>query len=853
VTDTRWCVGATGLLLSGVLLVGHQGALAGRGPASQPAAGGRQGVIVFTRTIAGTYLAAGDDQVQVSFAHGDYICPRLLPGGSSILLNSRRGGRAGIWLQDIEGGGRGRLCDGDQVSVAPDGRSIVFRREGVIIRRDLTSVVEQVVSPAGWVSCSHPSFCADGRVLFISTDQGRDKVYVADPAGRALPRLLFGGEIRSTPRCSPNGQTIAYQNGAHLYLFDLRAQRSRRLTFAGGVQSWPMWSQDGKSLAYLQSPTALDGPWHVYRVPIESPREVSLMLQDVEPAPDWDGLGFPAGEPSRLQGEDVRLWVSEKPVNLPVGAQDLPKPEGGWKSLAAGEATTTGDLLVECEWGGLYLSAATGSGFLAERRNGALAETAQIRLLGEHGEEARRIESIAISALGVDEARMEAAFALDGGGAARAVLSVSRTRPLLEVAPTGSLARVLVQRPLSLAVVPDRLADDLIYDPSEYAAQTVPLPRSPFVLGMAAGRGGLLMVVTPSPGQTMQLTRSRDGGGFSGVEARCGGGSVFVSVLPGEDVWRMTEVKAAAEGRGWQLGWSNPFAAQWRLAARERTGSFAMMRMVDSPTDLETLPIEEAGEGTAAPTQSLIYAYGRSQNTPLDRMTPVDILYDALGIDGASRLLDIEGIRTYRHAEEWVPYKDPRVALKVVSWIRRRDRPGAQQKIGDVCHDILLSLQGLDSRAKEYEGFVDELERLRGQGATSSAANAFLESVARQVALLRETLRKQPTVTPLSEVTAKAEGFQSSTRPDYTPFGSRVTAALSQRLAVLAAYRAFAKSVRDEAGSALSRFPDAREVGERVRELAGQTLRKRYYLEADWLGEQPLGEPEVSYEQIADL
>jgi len=833
--------------------MGHQGGFAGRGFADQAAAQGRQGVLVFTRTMAGTYLAVGDDQVQVSFAHGDYIHPRLLPGGRSILLNSRRGGRPGIWMQDIEGGGRGRLCDGEQVSVASDGRSIVFRREGVIIQRDLTSAAEQMVSPAGWASCSHPSFCADGRVLFVSTDQGTDKVWLADPASPAAPRLLFEGDIRSTPRCSPNGQMVAYQNGAHLYLLDVPTQRSRRLTFAGGVQSWPMWSQDGNSVAYLQAPSALDGPWHVYRVPIESPRDVCLMLQDVEPGPDWDGLGFSGGEPTKLQGEGVRLWASENPVKVAPGAQELPKPEGGWMRLPANGATTTGDLLVECEWGGLYLSAATGTGFLAERRNGALAETAQVRLLGRHGEEARRIESIAVSAPSVDGARMEAAFALDGGGTAKALLSVSRTRPLLELAPTGNLTGARVQRPLRLAVVPDRLASDLIYDPSEYDTQAVPLPRSPFVLGVPAGKGGLLMVVTPSPEQTMELVRSKEGGGFSGIDARCGGGSVFVSVLPGEGLCREAEVKAAAEGQAWQVVWSNPFAAQWRLATRGRNAGFAMMRTVDSPTDTEALPVEEAGEGTAAPSQALIYAYGRSQNTPLDRVMPVDILYDALGIDGASRLLDIEGIRTYRHAEEWVPYKDPRVALKVISWIRRRDRPATQQKIDDVCHDILLSLQGLDSRAGEYERLVGELERLSGQGARSSAANAFLASLGRQVAALRETLRERRPVMPLGEVAAKVEDFRSSTDRAYTPFSSRVTAALSERLAALAACRAFAKTVRDEAGLTLSRLPEAREICERVRELAGQTLRKRCYLEADWLGEQPLGEPEVSYEQIADL
>jgi len=326
-----------------------------------------------------------------------------------------------------------------------------------------------------------------------------------------------------------------------------------------------------------------------------------------------------------------------------------------------------------------------------------------------------------------------------------------------------------------------------------------------------------------------------------------------VSVLPGDELWRATEVRVGGENQAWRVAWSNPFAAQWRLATQGADGSFALMRTVDSPTDPEELPLEEAGKRRAVPGRAVLYAYGRSQNTALDRVMPADILDDALGLDGAFRLLDTDGVRTYRHAQEWVPYKDPRVALKIITWIRRRDRPGTQAKIDDLCHDLLVSLQGLDVRAQEYEGLVAELERLRGQEAAASPARAFVESVSRQIEQLRQTLRERPPVSPMAEVAAKVEGFRSGAEPDYTPFASRVTAALSQRLAVLAAGRAFAKRVREEAGLALSRSPEARGVCERVRDLAGQTLRQRYYLEGDWLGEQPLGDPEVSYEQIADL
>ena len=131
-------------------------------------------------------------------------------------------------------------------------------------------------------------------------------------------------------------------------------------------------------------------------------------------------------------------------------------------------------------------------------------------------------------------------------------------------------------------------------------------------------------------------------------------------------------------------------------------------------------------------------------------------------------------------------------------------------------------------------------------------SKTYLDSVTRQLAGLREALDKGRPITPLSDVSTKVEAFRSGAEAGYAPFSSRVVTALAERLAVLAAYRRFARDLRNEAGLELSHFPEAADVCESMRALAGQTLRKRYYLETDWRGEQPLGGPEVSYEEIAD-
>lgn len=828
-------------ILSGVLVIALL----------QQASAAAHSELVFTRSMAGTYLKTPDDQSRISFAHGRHVCPRLLPGQTKVLLNSKRGTRPGIWIEDIQSDGRERVCDGDQVSVSSDGRLIVFRREGLIVQRELSSGAERVISPEGWRSCSFPSFCPEGRVLFVSADRGKCELYLADPANTASPQFLFNGEIESAPRCSPDGTAIAYQNGPHIYLFDLHTRSYRRLTFAGGVQSWPMWSRDGKSIAYLQSPAPFDGPWHIYTVQLQDPREVSLVWRDVEPAPDWNGVRLPGSLSSTLKGDGVSFWRSERAWHFPIEIGMLPEPQCRWDGLPADGAAPKGELVVGCEWGTLRLSSETGKLSLVSWGEAALTQQAEICLLDEQGNQAQGIESINLSPPGVDAVAITAVFHSDGGNTIAAALSVSRTRPCVEIKPTKNVSAVLVKRPLQLALVPDRLASDLTYDSSDYTSQAVSLPRSPFMLAMPTDESGLLMLVTPSRKQTVQLVKDKQDGAFSGVQARCGGESVFVSVLPGGDLWHTTKAKAAGEGKPWEVVWSNPFPAQWRLTIQGQHQNFAMMATMDAPAREKTISLEETRSLRGSPGRSIIYLHGRSQNTPLDTMTPMDILRDAMGIGRASALLDVEGIRTYRHAQQWVPYKDPRLALKILWWIRRRDRPGGQKRVDDVCQDILLSLQGLDSRIKEYDSFAAELEQMRGQATASDPAKALLESAQQQVAQLREQLA-QKAMTPVSEVAEKAKAFRSSANA-YKALEQVVLAALSERWEVLTACRGLARRLREQAGLTVARSSESRDVCEQIRELAGNVLRKRYYLEGDWRGEKPLGGPEVPYDEVSKL
>src|ERR1043165_8333424 len=75
------------------------------------------------------------------------VDPAFSPDGSKILFTSTRGGSPGLWQMTRDGKDAKRICDGDQGGWSPDGEKIVLRRGGKLVRRDLGSGKEQVISP----------------------------------------------------------------------------------------------------------------------------------------------------------------------------------------------------------------------------------------------------------------------------------------------------------------------------------------------------------------------------------------------------------------------------------------------------------------------------------------------------------------------------------------------------------------------------------------------------------------------------------------------------------------------------------------------------------------------------------
>jgi len=816
--------------------------------------------LLYAKSLSGVYLQRGDDAKRVAFVHGEEVLPRLAPDGKRFLFHSRQQGRRGVWLASVEGGAPKRVCDGYQADWSPDGQKIVLARDGVLFERVLDTGKERRVSPEGLSDCRLPSYLPDGRVLFVSHAEGADSMVVAAPDAKAAPEVLAQGEIRSAPNASPDGTTVAFQNGAHLHLLTVATKAATQLTTAGGVQSWPMWTRDGRSLCYCQSPQGADGPWDVYTLRVAEPQGVRLVAREVEPGPDWQGNTPPTSTTVHLKGSDLQVWRLGSGASVST-LGDLQK---GWAKLPRDAAgPVEGGVAVRNDWGVLCLSTTASAIGLWSPPNPGTAAPVALAVTDAQGKPVGKLSAVAVEKRGGDSVVVKASFA----GGSEAAFIVSRTSPIIEVRPGETFGRLRLRFRAQLALVPDRLADDLILRPALCSPPASLLPAAHLVVTPLAT--GLLAVVTPADQQQVWLSPTREKDAFEGLDVSPAGNSVFLAALTEGDLHHEATPKREAGTDGWTVEWPDAFLAQWRLALVGTDLAHSAMWDEEATAEL--------GDGqvavkrlTGAPDLAVRYAYGRSWHTPLEVLTLTDVLQDAVGLGATLALTEAQAVRAYRSAlppgalhgllttqrerlwpencRGWPEQLNFAPELMLLGWIRLVKREGVEGSIGHLTGDIVQSLTQLDARTEEFARFARELDRFCWKTASPSAgARAFLAETRKRLQALRDSV-SGAALTPVARVSACVEAIRGRfgsggslrDRKEYGDFCDLSRAALAGRQSVLTEYRAFARSARDQAGLLAAADPATRDLCEEVRRRAGQVLANRCYLEGDWRGEKPL-------------
>ncbi len=783
-------------------------------------------MLAFSRHHAGTFLITEAGEERLLFNQGVYVVPRIAPSGQRMLFHSTQGGALGVWMLELTSGATSRIADGTQASWSRDERKIVYVVKGTAVERNLDAGTETRVSPPGWDDCRWPVFAPGGGALLARANG----LY---HTGR--PVALVEAEVSSPPSVSPDGSRVAYQAGAHLFVMELATGGITQHTFAPGVQGWPAWTSDGRGLVYLQKHDPLAVTGDVYYQACGSPT-MSLVEREVLEGLDWHG-GVPRSfRDAELPGLGLHAWPGtngwETAKTPPAGA--TPWPRVG--AVGAENHSFGHDL------GSVQISTRDNRMFFAYGRGDGTRARVEVKVRRVGGDVLDQITRVEAITSDPQSPRLRLTLAGLRQTAEPVVMEVALADhlPLVKFEVQAADVEIMLRDRLEIVVVPDRLSRDLVVGAEEIAEQPATLAgHHRLVLGL--GGAGSRMLVCLLPGADVPVALAADGNGST--ELRVRGNSITLGGLSHPDhVWMTADVVRPA---GVPLvNWRHPYLAAWRLTAIGATGGGSRLL---NETDLGAVrgePFEVPGCGLDGATRVVAYVHSRGKNTPLDVLTPKDLVLARCGIAGAFAVMQTREARCYRtSANRHVPFLDltkPREdalpkqgygVLDAFAGIAVVPRPTLKQFVEHLSGDAVELLRGLDDRLAEYESFFGTLSR-------DEFPEALLTVMRERRAELDRSLAAHEAV-PLETVATQAGRIAEAYGRGWEAFREVCLKSLADRQARVGLYRQAVCDIREQA-KRLSMFkPECRQAW---RDLAAQTdavLKHRFYLESEWLGESP--------------
>ena len=272
--------------LSLVLLVLLAAGCGGSSPKAPPG-------IVFVSTRDGDYALFGIDadgkhERRLTKEKGDpsdpaglfyQVDPAWSPNGHEIAFASRRDGRMHIYVMSADGRSTRRVTgspmDDDHPSWSPDGRRIVFSREGALFVVPASGGAARRVGH-GTGSAADPAWSPDGKLIaydYRKPGFSIRELYVMRADGTDSRQVTTLGLTSANPAWSPDGRRLAFHSNARgghyeIYSIGVDGKGLKELTSSGLDTIQPSWAPGGKLLAFARDGAVwtTDGAGHEKRL-----------------------------------------------------------------------------------------------------------------------------------------------------------------------------------------------------------------------------------------------------------------------------------------------------------------------------------------------------------------------------------------------------------------------------------------------------------------------------------------------------------------------------------------------------------------------------------------------------------
>jgi len=629
-----------------------------------------------------------------------------------------------------------------------------------------------------------------------------------------------------------------------------------RLTTSGGVERDPAWSPDGSALVFCHAPTVNAG-WSLCAAKADGTRVRVLSKEDDLVsffAPDWRAAkpALAASAASVRASPRVSVWdIGESPAPIPGNYDEFLKKREGWKRVS-GTPAIEGGLVVENQRTLLMAASKVGPLLLVSNLVQKQTDVVGLTPVSAKGEEAGNVESLKLVKTDGEEAVVEVTSSTARGEKVKTSWRVCGACPFVKVSPMGNAGCLRIRALMKYAIIPDRFADDLVYDSASYAGARIALPAAPVVLGLVGSGDTVLAMAHPSDGQATDLLKDAGPGKpFSGAEIHLAKVPLTIGLLTGQRLWHEARPNARYERKRMNLNWEVPGPGAWRLAVRAggRVYCDTFTERESPRLDGKRLFLTDQEEFAGLVDLALVYLYARSPATPLDQWTPLDLAMDGMGMEPFAREIDIDGLQSYRTAPRPTTWADVFDSLHSIRVLYDR---GVEVKekafVGHLCDDVPAFLEGMDCRLGEFVTFTRQVGELtKGCEKGAPEAQAFFAGIKPALDKLEDACEKRGKLpaaaeavrcaVQIKELTAKDMKDRSDKKKKFSDLCEKVSQAAKARADLIRAFRSSARELRDRAGMSCAEHAELRGSAAKLRQLAQGVLRNRYYFEADWRGE----------------
>jgi hypothetical protein len=349
----------------------------------------------------------------------------------------------------------------------------------------------------------------------------------------------------------------------------------------------------------------------------------------------------------------VRLWDTVAPLRAQA---DLTQRKA-WRAVTpAASGHLQGDLVVETD--GLVAAFASRLGKVLVYGSAELPQAgAAIRPAELPGTQAV-IASTAVAEQN-DVVIAQADFRAPGANSIPITFTFRGDR-IAAIRPEGSTRGISVSAPIELALVPSFVGDDLIYDPRDYpSVRTLSLPSEHLLLALLEGEGSMLVMTWQEEMPSVRLELSSGGAGQKSIGAVSfvGGKGISLAVLDAPGIWHREKLGPSFLERDVALHWRPPFPAVWLTQLYEDElkttfefrpdkdehwrggiGSYTFPTWFSGEKAMLSLSKQIVPEGEA-----IIYFLERSEDTPEQVHSPMDIVQRTLAADVRAGVLNVEG------------------------------------------------------------------------------------------------------------------------------------------------------------------------------------------------------------------